>query len=138
MCTPSFLIWGTEGRVWPWSVYLCMIGYFFVVMWMTSHFCGLKDICQPDSHLCKLLRSSWSLVHSEELWIVRYRRVSSAKELYSAAYPTNFRRQLVYQDLRKLVHDSRPISCALPVLVCLLQASCWGSFLRASRLFPHF
>ena len=31
---------GTERRVWPWSVYVCMIGYFFVVMWMTSHFSG--------------------------------------------------------------------------------------------------
>ena len=60
-------------------VYLCMIGFFFVVMWMTSHFSGWKDIFQSDSHFCKLLRSSWSLVQSEELWIVRYRRVSSAK-----------------------------------------------------------
>ena len=76
---PRYLIWGTERRVWPWSVYLCMIGYFFVVMWMTSHFSGWKDICQSDFHFCKLLKSSWSLVQSEELWIVRYRRVSSAK-----------------------------------------------------------
>ena len=50
-----------------------------MVMWMTSHFSGWKDICQSDSHFCKLLRSSGSLVQSEELWIVRYRRVSSAK-----------------------------------------------------------
>ena len=31
MFTPRYLIWGTEERVWPWSVYLCMIGFFFVV-----------------------------------------------------------------------------------------------------------
>ena len=55
-----------------------MIEYFFVVMWMTSHFSGWKDICMADSQFCKLLRSSWSLVQSEELWIDRYRRVTSS------------------------------------------------------------
>ena len=71
---PRYLLWGTERRVWSRSVYVCTIGYFFVDMWMTSHFSGWKDICQSDSHFCKLLRSSWSLMQSEELWIVRYRR----------------------------------------------------------------
>ena len=23
MCTPRYLIWGTEERVWPWRMYLC-------------------------------------------------------------------------------------------------------------------
>ena len=30
--TPRYLILGTEERVWPWSVYLCMIVFFFMVM----------------------------------------------------------------------------------------------------------
>ena len=70
---------GTERRVWPRSVYLCMIGYFFVVMWMISHFSAWKDICQSASLFFKLLRSSCSLAQSELLLTVRYRRVSSAK-----------------------------------------------------------
>ena len=81
MCTSRYLIWGTEERVWPWSAYLCMTAFLFVVMWMTWHNSWWKYIGQSDSHLCRLLRSSLSLVQSEELWIVRYRRVSSAKIL---------------------------------------------------------
>ena len=30
-------------------------------------FIWVKDICQSDSHLSRLLRSSWSLMQSEEL-----------------------------------------------------------------------
>ena len=50
-----------------------------MIICMTSYFSGGKDICQSDSHLSRLLRSSWSLMQSEELWIVKFMRVSSAK-----------------------------------------------------------
>ena len=36
---------------------------------------------QYNSHFCKLLRSSCNFVQSEELYIVKYRRVSSKKSL---------------------------------------------------------
>ena len=59
--------------------YLCKIGVVFVIICIISHFSGWKDICQSDSHISKLLRFSWSFSQSVELWIVKYRRVSSAK-----------------------------------------------------------
>ena len=60
------------------------IGVFFVVtcICITSHFSGWKDICQSDSHLSRLLRSSWSLSQSEKLWIVKKSII--CKEPYSA------------------------------------------------------
>ena len=45
-------------------------------------------------------------------------------------------RQLVCQDLWKLVHDSRPMARAMSVLVCLFRASCCGSFHQVPRLLP--
>ena len=39
---------------------------------------GWKYICQSNSHLSKLLRSS-CLSQFEELWIAKYRRILSAK-----------------------------------------------------------
>ena len=36
------------------------------VICMSSHFSGWKDIFQSDSHLFRLLRSSWSSMQSEE------------------------------------------------------------------------
>ena len=45
---------------------------------------GWKAICQSDSQLYKLLRSSYNFVQSEELWIAKYRRVSSAKKSHRA------------------------------------------------------
>ena len=37
-----------------------------MVICITSHFSGWKDICQSDSHLSRLLKSSWSLSQSKE------------------------------------------------------------------------
>ena len=58
MFTPRYLIWGTEERVWPWSVYLCMIvfflnGHFFLNGYVNdlTFIWVKKDICQSDSHL---------------------------------------------------------------------------------------
>ena len=40
-----------------------------MVMWMTSHFSGWKDICQSDSHFCKLLSSSTLFYHVINIWL---------------------------------------------------------------------
>ena len=49
------------------GVFVQYRSFFFVVICISSHFSGWKDICQSDSHLSRLLRFTWSLMQSEVL-----------------------------------------------------------------------
>ena len=47
--TPRYFDELVEERVWLWIVYWWLIMFRLVVMWMTSHFSGWKDICHSRS-----------------------------------------------------------------------------------------
>ena len=83
------------------------------------------------------LFSFFSLVNLSFFWRPR-RNEWVIFELMVQRTPLTPWRQLVCQDLRKLVHDSRPMACAMSLLVCFFRASCCGSFLQALRLLPIF
>ena len=66
MYTPRYLTWGTEESM----AMECLLVYDRLLPSAYVNdltYLGMKDICQSDSHLCRLLMSSWSLVQSEDL-----------------------------------------------------------------------
>ena len=81
MFTPRYLAQLVGFNWWPWMEYDAWIGIFLLVIVMTSHLSGLRDMSQSLSHCCRLPRSSWSCFVSSMLEMERYIRQSSANIL---------------------------------------------------------